>query len=205
MAKSKKSPMGVIQPTKKTAEESSRRRMTSAAQSTGEWLFSILKASAAEAKSKHKATTAEFGIDVSRWQGDRLNWSQLKVDGVRFAFHRVGSGKTIKDANYNRNVDGCLKHDIPFGNYYFLYEDVDMKQQARLFVQQADWRSTLPPVIDIERNALTAEQVKTFVDEFHRLVDSPPIMIYTSASKWNPVVPITRNLAIQTSAVGGPL
>jgi murein DD-endopeptidase MepM/ murein hydrolase activator NlpD len=155
----------------------------------GDWNFTILKLSAEEAKNKHKATTEEFGIDVSRWQADRLEWGQLKEDGVQFSFHRVGSGRTTKDANYDRNVDGCLKNDIPFGNYFFLYEDIDMKKQARMFVQQADWRSTLPPVLDVERNGLTAEQIKTFVDEFHHLVDSAPIMIYTSLWKWNPIVP----------------
>ena len=162
-----------------------------------EWPYSILKASAEEAENRQTATTEEFGIDVSRWQGDRLNWNQLRRDGVRFAFIRVGSGKTLQDANYLRNVHGCLKNDIPFGNYYYLYEDVDIKQQARMFVHQADWRSTLPPVVDIEQRNLTAEQIKTFVDEFHRLVETPPIMIYTAVDVWNSIVPAEETWASQ--------
>jgi GH25 family lysozyme M1 (1,4-beta-N-acetylmuramidase) len=154
-----------------------------------EWPFSILALTAEEAKSKLTATSDEFGIDVSHWQEDRLNWNQLKKDGVRFAYIRVGSGYTLQDPNYTRNVNACLKHEIPFGNYFYLYEDVDMKQQARRFVQQADWRSTLLPAVDIEQRFLTAEQIKTFIEEFHHLLEVPPIMIYTRASLWNFIVP----------------
>ena len=155
----------------------------------GDWPFPILEATAEEVKKKLTATSDEFGIDVSHWQQDRLDWNQLKKDGVRFAFIRVGSGHMLRDPNYERNVLACLKHEIPFGNYFYLYEDIDMKQQARMFVQQADWRSTLPPALDVEQRDLTAEQIKTFVDEFHHLVDVPPIIIYTRASLWNFIVP----------------
>lgn len=151
--------------------------------------FAILAANADETNNQLTANNNEFGIDVSHWQKDLLDWKQLKKDGVRFAYIRVGSGHMRQDPNYIRNVTACLRQDIPFGNYFYLYEDVDMQQQARLFVHQADWRSSLPPALDIEQANLTAAQIETFITEFHRLVDAPPIMIYTRAGLWNRIVP----------------
>lgn len=164
----------------------------SARRPASEWTFSILTASPEDAKAKLEVTTTEFGIEVSRAQEDLLNWNQLKKDGVRFAFIRVGTGHVVQDLYYMRNLRGCLNNDIPFGNVFTLFEDVDMLQQARMLVHQADWRSTLPPVVDIQRPNLTAEQIRAFVTEFHRLLDSPPIMIHTTASLWNTVVPKTE-------------
>lgn len=171
-----------------------------AAPPAGQWPFAILAASPAEAADRLTVATTDFGIDVSLHQEDRLNWSQLQKDGVRFAFLRVGSGHQNQDHNYIRNVAGCLKNDIPFGNYFTLFEDVDIEQQARMYVHHADWRATLPPVVNIERSNLTAAQIKTFVDEFQRLVDGPPIMILTRASLWNTIVPKS-----QTWPAGHPL
>lgn len=166
--------------------------------SSKKWPFGVLKPGNKEAA---VPTTKPLGIDVSFHQGNNLNWAKLKKDGgVKYAILRVGSGVTEKDANYERNVRLCLENEIPFGNYFYLQDEsfvtpvskrkaLSIRAQARRFVAQADWRSTLPPVVDVEEHKLTAADVKAFIDEFHQLVDAPPIMIYTRANLWNKIVP----------------
>ncbi|MEM7118947.1 MAG: GH25 family lysozyme, partial [Chloroflexota bacterium] len=183
--------------TVKMVEEETRKGGVVKPKSAKKWPFAVLKAKDV------KTAVPELkplGTDVYFGTGDHINWAELKKNGVEFTFLRVGSGVTEQDGNYERNVRLCLENDIPFGNYFFLYEKgfvtaktkrkaIDARAQARRFAEQSDWRSTLPPVVDVERHNLTVAEIKAFVDEFHQLVDAPPIMIYTRANLWNKLVP----------------
>lgn len=63
------------------------------------------------------------GIDVSVFQGN-IDWGKVKAAGIQFAIIRCGYGADLKkqdDRKFKQNVEGCLKHDIPFGVYLYSY------------------------------------------------------------------------------------
>lgn len=60
------------------------------------------------------------GIDVSYHQ-KIIDWAKVKAEGVDFAIIRAGYGKSTIDSQFRNNVEGCIKHGIPFGVYWFIY------------------------------------------------------------------------------------
>lgn len=60
------------------------------------------------------------GIDVSRWQG-KINWKQVKQDGVEFAMIRGGYGENHVDSQFHENARGANAAGVPMGIYWFSY------------------------------------------------------------------------------------
>ena len=69
------------------------------------------------------------GIDVSRWQG-KIDWTQVKKDGVEFAMIRGGYGENQVDSRFHENARGANAAGIPMGIYWFSYAlNPEMAQQ----------------------------------------------------------------------------
>lgn len=64
------------------------------------------------------------GIDVSSWQG-RINWQDVKENGVGFAIPRAGYGWEDKprqtDSQFYNNINGAKTVGIPIGCYHYSY------------------------------------------------------------------------------------
>ena len=69
--------------------------------------------------------TARMGIDVSEFQGEEIDWEQVRKSGVEFAIIRVGyraygeSGDIVMDAMYEQNIEGALNAGLDVGVYFF--------------------------------------------------------------------------------------
>lgn len=70
------------------------------------------------------AYSTEWGIDVSRHQGD-IDWSQVAGAGVQFAMIRLGyrgygaEGTLNMDMNFEQNYNGAASAGIKVGAYFF--------------------------------------------------------------------------------------
>ena len=62
----------------------------------------------------------EWGIDVSRWQGN-FNFAKAKQEGITFAILKAGGGDAglYKDGKFERNYAACVELGIPVGAYFF--------------------------------------------------------------------------------------
>jgi len=60
------------------------------------------------------------GIDVSYHQ-KAIDWEQVKNSGIEFAIIRAGYGKDTVDKQFKANIEGCIKHGIAVGIYWFIY------------------------------------------------------------------------------------
>lgn len=62
----------------------------------------------------------EFGIDVSRWQGN-FNFAQAKAEGVQFAIIKAGGGDDglYKDSKYESYYKAAKQQGLNVGAYYF--------------------------------------------------------------------------------------
>lgn len=108
--------------------------------------------------------------DVSHWQGD-INWPKASKE-LDFAILRVQDGSRVVDRKYKRNVDGCKKHGVPFGNYAFtrFVSIADAKKEAQHFWNRGD-RSANFWVADVEVRTMNDMRAgaQAFIDELRRL------------------------------------
>lgn len=74
---------------------------------------------------EEKGVTARFGIDVSEFQGEEIDWQQVKDSGVEFVIIRLGyraygdTGELVMDAMYEQNIKGALDAGLDVGVYFF--------------------------------------------------------------------------------------
>ena len=74
---------------------------------------------------EENGVTARLGIDVSEFQGEEIDWKQVKESGVEFVIIRLGyraygeSGELVLDAMYEQNIKGALETGLDVGVYFF--------------------------------------------------------------------------------------
>lgn len=68
---------------------------------------------------------AKFGIDVSEFQGEEIDWELVKESGVEFVIIRLGyraygeTGALVMDAMFEENIQGALDAGLDVGVYFF--------------------------------------------------------------------------------------
>lgn len=74
---------------------------------------------------ENNKVTGKFGIDVSEFQGEEIDWQQVKSAGVEFVILRLGyraygeNGELVLDAMYEKNVRDALDAGLEVGVYFF--------------------------------------------------------------------------------------
>ncbi|HJD47732.1 MAG TPA: glycoside hydrolase family 25 protein [Candidatus Mediterraneibacter norfolkensis] len=69
--------------------------------------------------------TSKMGIDVSEFQGDDIDWKQVKDSGIEFVIVRIGyraygeTGELVQDAMFEQNIEGALDAGLEVGVYFF--------------------------------------------------------------------------------------
>jgi GH25 family lysozyme M1 (1,4-beta-N-acetylmuramidase) len=131
------------------------------------------------------------GIDVSHWQGT-IRWSQVKSDGISFAFMKATEGTTYPDPTLKTNWAGAQAVGIYRGAYHFARPSTGTAAaQARYFVSKVGSFSgagVLPPVLDLEASGgLGVSALRTWTSTFLTTVESltgrTPI-VYVSPAFW---------------------
>lgn len=91
------------------------------------------------------------GIDVSFYQG-KIQWDQVKQDGVGFAYAKATGGLTRVDPEFVNNWHGMREAGILRGAYHFFYAAEDATAQAKHFVGTVKTLRPhdLPPMLDVE-------------------------------------------------------
>lgn len=112
-------------------------------------------------------------IDVSKHQGS-IDWAKVK-DHIDGAIIRCGFGSDIRsqdDVRFKENVEGCIKHGIPFGVYLYSYAKsvAAAKSEAlhviRLLAPYKD-KISFPVYYDLEEPGTelgSVERAKIFCD-----------------------------------------
>lgn len=131
------------------------------------------------------------GIDVSHFQHN-VNWPAVKNAGIKFAFIKASGGVTWDDKNFTANWRGATSVGIKRGAYLFFYPDDPALAEVDNFISKVALEpGDLPPVIDIETKAKSAEdkadlalKLKRALTKLEQHYDLKPI-IYSSHVFWN--------------------
>ena len=94
-------------------------------------------------------------IDVSKHNGDKIDWEKVKAAGVYGVIIRAGYGRYIsqKDKFFEQNYAGAVAAGLHVGSYWYSYADSppDAKLEASVFLEAIkDKKFDLPVYFDIE-------------------------------------------------------
>lgn len=76
-------------------------------------------------KDEKIGTVSRMGIDVSEFQGEDIDWKQVRESGIEFVIVRLGyraygeTGELVLDDMFDQNVQGALDAGLDVGVYFF--------------------------------------------------------------------------------------
>lgn len=151
---------------------------------------------------EEKGIFSKTGIDVSEFQGETIDWKQVKESGIEFVIVRLGyraygeTGALVLDAMFDRNVQEALDAGLDVGVYFFsqaVSEEEAQEEAAFVLEHIRDYRIDGPVVFDTEEikydtartDGNTKEQFTTFCKVFCDAVkqEGYQAMIYANM-KW---------------------
>ncbi len=101
---------------------------------------------------------AQFGIDVSIWQGN-INFKKVKKDGVEFVIMRAGHGQKV-DSTFKRNYKQARKNGLKVGCYWYItaMTEAQARAQAKKCLKTIRGKYfDLPVFVDIETSSQFAK------------------------------------------------
>jgi GH25 family lysozyme M1 (1,4-beta-N-acetylmuramidase) len=140
------------------------------------------------------------GIDISHYQSDDgvtpkryFDPNVAKTKDIKFAFLKAselqwdGSKHFYKDPAIEVFARSFADAGIPFGCYHFARPSVyghNPAQQAEAFWEIIkDFDTSLPPVLDVEKQGVGLSYIKSFMETIKGLSGKTPIL-YTSPGFW---------------------
>ena len=119
-----------------------------------------------------------WGVDVSAYQGN-VDWTELRRQGVEFAFIKATEGSGMADRCFEENWKNAQTAGVPAGAYHFFSYDSPGETQAENFMAQVPVTpGALPPVVDIEfygdkaQNPPDRETVREILDPLLERLES---------------------------------
>jgi lysozyme len=127
------------------------------------------------------------GIDVSAHQGV-IQWSELKSQGVDFAYIKASEGGDFRDKRFAENWTGAARAGIARGAYHFFTLCRSGAEQAANFLATVPRDpAALPPAVDLEflgncqRSNRSPTQFRRELQTFLSLVETQtgkPVLLY---------------------------
>lgn len=117
------------------------------------------------------------GIDVSAWQG-KIDWKTVADYGMGFAILRITEAGNVVDSQFENNLAGCNKYNIPVGVYKYSYAMTiaEIQSEARKVVSTLNGRKIQFPVfLDLEYNnqrSLGSESIHKMADAFREIIEA---------------------------------
>ena len=111
--------------------------------------------------------TKAYGIDISHFQGDEINYLNKTKDSLDFVICKATEGITYTDPEFRHNWNTIMKNGFIKGAYHFYKCDDDIQPQADNFlnaignIQPTD----LPPIIDFEEASIDKSQSVATIQE----------------------------------------
>ncbi len=132
------------------------------------------------------------GIDISRWNGDSIDWFALKQSGVDFVIIRIGTTNGI-DKEFEENYEAAKAVGLDVGTYFYTYSTSvkGAQKDAELCLKWLEGKQMEYPVyFDIEdpaqnnlKKTTCTNMCTTFCDALIKAGWCPGV--FTMASWWS--------------------
>ena len=138
-----------------------------------------------DAKSPRKQRNAStpvacHGYDISH-HNDEVQWDKIK--DAQFVYAKATEGLRYNDPCYKKHLKKGREFGIPMGAYHFMSSQVSGKQQFEHFKAVVGRNTDLIPVLDVELDDLTVENLQEFIDACKNYYGTRPI-IYVSPKRY---------------------
>jgi len=130
-----------------------------------------------------------YGIDISKYQGDEIDFITRKGDTLTFIICKATEGLTSIDPDFRNNWKMIDEKGFVKGAYHFYHCSDDPVKQAAHFVSTVDSFAAddLPPVIDFENSSIDPgcskaqiqKNLLTFIQQVKNKTGRTPL-IYTN-------------------------
>ncbi|MFH7015511.1 GH25 family lysozyme [Flavobacterium sp. FlaQc-47] len=99
-----------------------------------------------------------FGIDISRYQGNEINFLNKQVDKLTFIICKATEGITYTDSSFKTNWPAIQAKGYVRGAYHFYHcNDDPAKQVANYLGVMGTFSATdFPPIVDFEETSIDA-------------------------------------------------
>ncbi|MBS7231630.1 hypothetical protein KHA90_11400 [Flavobacterium psychroterrae] len=97
-----------------------------------------------------------FGIDISRYQGDEINFLNKQIDKLTFIICKATEGITYTDSSFKTNWPAIQAKGYVRGAYHFYHcNDDPTKQVANYLSVMGTFLDTdFPPIVDFEETSI---------------------------------------------------
>lgn len=101
-----------------------------------------------------------YGVDISKFQGDEVDYLNEKKDSLHFIICKATEGVTYTDPEFQHNWQDIPAKGFIRGAYHFFRSNDDPVAQAKFFTQTiSDLKATdVPPIVDFEKGGIKASQ-----------------------------------------------
>ena len=132
-----------------------------------------------------------YGIDISKYQGDEIDFLSKKADSLSFVICKATEGITYTDPDFKHNWNMISEKKFIRGAYHFYRSNDDPKAQAENFIQALATieKTDLPPIIDFEEGGIdqtqSVEQIQATLLVFIAAVEKSlnrKVIIYTDVN-----------------------
>lgn len=130
--------------------------------------------------------SAIFGVDVSQYQGNTIDWAAAKAAGLSFALLRASVGNTIIDTDYALNAKAARAAGLLVGAYHWLGHG-NPTADLDNFIKAIGSPQGLLIALDVEQTgaaADTAADVTGFLDAWAARFPGHKIFVYSGAWFW---------------------
>jgi lysozyme len=99
-----------------------------------------------------------FGIDISRYQGNEINFLNKQIDKLSFIICKATEGITYTDSSFKTNWPAIQAKGYVRGAYHFYHCDDDPSKQVAnyLGVMGTFFATDFPPIVDFEESSIDA-------------------------------------------------
>lgn len=139
--------------------------------------------------SEQLTSTFVYGIDISKYQGDEVDFFEFKNDSLTFIICKATEGITYTDPDFSQNWTNITEKGYVGGAYHFYRSNDNPDQQADHFLAAISNVSQdhLPAIVDFEGEGIigdpSADQVEadllSFLNTIEKSTGRVPI-IYTN-------------------------
>lgn len=139
------------------------------------------------------------GIDVSKWQGNNVDFKKVKKAGYSFVMINAGYGKYAhqKDECFETNYKKAKLAGLKVGAYWYSYAltEAEAKEEAKVFIEAIKNKTfEMPIAFDIEDSSqtkLSQDTIGKIINAFCSYCESKNyfVMLYSYADFLNNKVP----------------
>lgn len=147
-----------------------------------------------EAKPKPVDPTLAYGIDISQFQGNEIEFLDKQKDQLAFVICKATEGITYTDPDFKQNWTVIPQKGFIRGAYHFYRTKDNPSLQAKNYINAINdlGKNDLPPIVDLEGGGIDKSQsvelvqrsLLAFLEEVENELKRTP-MIYTDPATGN--------------------